>query len=127
MNIAVGVEDQPAAAEALARAYGCVVVLKSANTIVSDGVSTIDIDTGGVVLATAGSGDVLTGIIAGCLVQFGVGCSKNLLDAAVIGVKVHARAGQLFEAVNGNTGMIATDLLDSIPEAISSLKRESNG
>ena len=127
MNIAAEPDDQTTAAEALAQAYGCVVVLKSANTVVSDGVTTIEIDTGGVVLATGGSGDVLTGIIAGTLAQFGVGCSKNLVDAAVVGVHIHARAGQLFEAANGNTGMIATDLLCRIPEAISSLKRDSNG
>ena len=127
MNIDIDPEDQSAAAEALAQAYGCVVVLKSANTTVSDGVTTVEVDCGGVVLASGGSGDVLTGIIAGLLAQYGVDCGKNLIDAALLGVHVHARAGQIFEATNGNRGLIATDLLERVPEAISSLIKDSNG
>ena len=127
MNIDIDPADQRPAAEALAQAYGCVVVLKSANTVVSDGVRTEVLDCGGVVLATGGSGDVLTGIIAGILAQFGVGCNEHLFDAAVLGVHIHGKAGQLFESVSGDTGLLATDLLDSIPSAISALKSESNG
>ena len=127
MNVEVNPDDYSNSTEALAQAYGCVVVLKSATTFVSDGVKTVEIESGSVVLATSGSGDVLTGIISGLLVQFGVDCSNNLFDSAVLGVEVHARAGQLFETANGNAGLIATDLLERIPEAISSLKREFNG
>ena len=127
MKIDIDPEDQSTAAEALAQAYGCVVVLKSANTTVSDGVTTVEVDCGGVVLASGGSGDVLTGIIAGLLAQYGVDCGKHLFDAAILGVQVHARAGLIFEAVNGDCGLIATDLLERVPEAISSLKKDSNG
>ena len=127
MKIDVDPADQRSAAEALAQAFGCVVVLKSANTVVSDGVRTENLECGGVVLATGGSGDVLTGIIAGMLAQFGVNCNEHLFDAAILGVQIHARAGQMFESASGNTGMIATDLLESIPSAISVLKSESNG
>lgn len=127
MSIDVDPEDQATATEALAQVYGCVVVLKSENTVISDGVATVELDCGGVVLATGGSGDVLTGIIAGILVQFGVDCKKHLFDAAVLGVQIHARAGQLFESATGNTGLLATDLLERIPDAISSLKSESRG
>jgi NAD(P)H-hydrate epimerase len=127
MKIDIDPEDQSTAAEALAQAYGCVVVLKSTNTTVSDGVTTVEVDCGGVVLASGGSGDVLTGIIAGLLAQYGVDCGKHLFDAAILGVQVHARAGLIFEAVNGDCGLIATDLLERVPEAISSLKKDSNG
>ena len=127
MKIDIDPDDQSTAAEALAQAYGCVVVLKSANTTVSDGVTTVEVDCGGVVLASGGSGDVLTGIIAGLLAQYGVDCGKHLFDAAILGVQVHARAGLIFEAVNGDCGLIATDLLERVPEAISSLKKDSNG
>ena len=127
MKIDIDPEDQSTAAEALAQAYGCVVVLKSANTTVSDGVTTVEVDCGGVVLASGGSGDVLTGIIAGLLAQYGVDCGKHLFDAAILGVQVHARAGLIFEAVNGDCGLIATDLLERVPEAISSLIKDSNG
>lgn len=127
MKIDLDPEDQSAAAEALAQAYGCVVVLKSATTTVSDGVTTVEVDCGGVVLATGGSGDVLTGIIAGLLAQYGVDCGKHLFDAAILGVQIHARAGLILETVNGNCGLIATDLLKRVPEAISSLKKDSDG
>ena len=110
------------AAIALAQAYGCVVVLKSHLTVVTDGVNTHIDDQGSVVLATAGSGDVLTGIIAGLLVQYGVGCVDHVMDAAVLGVAIHAAAGNKYADLHGTSGMLATDLLLEIPDAISLLR-----
>ncbi|MEE2912463.1 MAG: NAD(P)H-hydrate dehydratase [Planctomycetota bacterium] len=127
MKIDPDLEDRSSAAEALAQAYGCVVVLKSSSTFVSNGVTTTEIDCGGVVLATGGTGDVLAGIIAGLLVQFGLDCSKNLFDAAVLGVRIHAKAGEIFESKYGDVGLLATDLLEGIPNAISLLKKECSG
>lgn len=121
LTSAVGIEAG-APAENLAQAYGCVVVLKSDTTTISDGVRTTTIDQGGVELATGGSGDVLTGIIAGLLVQFGIDCMSHLFDAAVLGVHVHALAGRAYMTHHGNAGMLATDLLESIPDVISSLR-----
>ena len=118
---ATGVSEN--AVEALAQALGCVVVLKSSTTHISNGVETIQDNSGSVVLATGGSGDVLSGIIAGLLSQFGVHCVEHLLQAAVLGVRVHAKAGELFASEFGNSGMLATDLLDRIPKAISTLKK----
>lgn len=109
-------------AEALAQAFGCVVVLKSHTTIVSDGVRTEELKEGGVELATGGSGDVLTGIIAGLIVQYGMDCIEHLFDAAVLGARVHAMAGESFAKEHGNTGMLATDLLERIPSAINLLR-----
>ena len=109
-------------AQALAQAYGCVVVLKNDVTDITDGVRTVEEREGSVVLATGGSGDVLTGIIAGILVQYGVDCVKHLFDAAVLGVRVHATAGESFAGDHGNTGMLATDLLARIPKAIATLR-----
>ena len=117
---AVGVNSD--SAESLAQAYGCVVVLKSDVTEISDGVQTVKVDDGSVVLATGGSGDVLAGIIAGILVQYGMDCTDHLFDAAMLGVRVHALAGQSFENEHGNTGMLATDLLTRIPKAIATLR-----
>jgi ADP-dependent NAD(P)H-hydrate dehydratase len=121
-RLAAAVEIVEESAEALARAYGCIVVLKSETTEVSDGVSTVLIDDGSVVLATGGSGDVLTGIISGILVQYGMDCVEHLFDAAVLGVRVHALAGESFAQESGNTGMLATDLLERIPNAIATLR-----
>lgn len=113
------VED---AAIALAQSYGCVVVLKSHITVITDGVNT-ELETAGqVVLATGGSGDVLTGIISGLLSQYGVGCTSHVLESAVLGVRVHAQAGNLYAQAHGTRGMLATDLLEQIPDAISSIR-----
>ena len=109
-------------AEALAQAYGCVVVLKSNVTHISDGVQTVVDESGSVVLATGGSGDVLSGIIAGILVQYGMDCIEHLFDSSVLGVRVHAIAGESYANDHGNTGMLATDLLTRIPNVISSLR-----
>jgi len=123
-SIDVDTSELSAAAASLAQAYGCVVVLKSSSTAISDGVKTVKVDRGGVVLATGGSGDVLSGIIAGILVQFGDSCVQHLMDAAVLGVHVHAMAGKTFDSTHGNAGMLATDLLERIPASISAMRSE---
>ena len=117
----VGIEADENA-QTLAQAYGCIVVLKSDTTAISDGVRTTTIEKGGVELATGGSGDVLTGIIAGLLAQFGIDCVSHLFDASVLGVHIHAMAGNSFATQHGNAGMLATDLLERIPDAIASLR-----
>jgi ADP-dependent NAD(P)H-hydrate dehydratase len=67
---AVTVAARPAAAELLAQRLGCVVVLKGAGTIVTDGHRTWTCTRGHACLATAGTGDVLAGVIAGLIAQF---------------------------------------------------------
>ena len=121
-GIQVDPKNVEEAAKALAQSYGCVVVLKSHMTVVTDGVQSHVNDDGSVVLATGGSGDVLAGIIAGLLVQFGVNCIDHLMDAAITGVAIHADVGNQFVKEHGSTGMIAPDMLLQIPDAISRLK-----
>ncbi len=122
MGVTVDASNQVESAEALAQAYGCIVVLKSDVTVISDGVRSVEESGGSVVLATGGSGDVLAGVIAGILVQFGMDCISHLFDAAVLGVRVHAQAGESFATEHGNTGMLAVDLLERIPSAIATLR-----
>lgn len=64
-------------------------------------------------MATAGSGDVLTGMIAGLVAQ-GVACR----DAAALGVSLHALAGEIAAKVETSYCLIATDLIHFLPEAI---------
>ena len=118
---AVGIQSE--SAEALAQAYGCVVVLKNHVTTISDGVRTECYEHGGVELATGGSGDILTGIIVGLLAQFGADCISHLFDAAVLGVYIHGSAGHSWVSEFGNRGMLATDLLERIPAATGTLHR----
>jgi len=68
-------------------------------------------------MATAGSGDILTGVITALL---GQGLSD--FNAAVLGVYVHGLAGDIAAEKMGQLGMITTDIIDSLPEAF--LKNE---
>jgi len=112
--------DRVGAARELARRSGSVVVLKGARTLVCDGIAGDDFvtinATGNPGLATAGSGDVLTGVIAGL-------CAQGLApgDAARLGVWVHGLAADLLVPELGQRGMTASDVADAIPWAMSEL------
>jgi ADP-dependent NAD(P)H-hydrate dehydratase / NAD(P)H-hydrate epimerase len=68
-------------------------------------------------LASAGTGDVLAGAIAGLLAQ-----GLSLFDSASLGVYLHARAGERVKDSLGDTGMLASDLLPELPRVIKELK-----
>lgn len=129
-------KSRPAAAEELARRLGCVVALKGARTVISDGVNTHINESGNVALATAGTGDVLTGVIAGFVAQFfkphlGMASKQvaaqqqgglSLFDCARLGVHVHGLAADAWAAKHGDAGMTALDLVDEIPEALRTMR-----
>lgn len=106
-----------AAGEAAVR-WGQVVVLKGARTVVAgpDG-DLLRSDVATPALATAGSGDVLAGVIGAFLAS---GCSP--LAAAGCGVAVHAAAGLIAEDRIGHAGVIARDLAALLPEAMEQLR-----
>lgn len=95
--------------------YNCILVLKGARTIVADpsGKIYINVASGNVGLATAGSGDVLTGMITALLAQ-----GLAPFDAAKYGVYLHGKAGDLAAKKFGKASMIATDIIDAIPKAL---------
>lgn len=102
-------------AEQAALRFGVVVVLKGARTVVATPEGRLWVNpTGNVGMATGGSGDVLTGVIAGLLAQEGMGAE----EAAVAGVYLHGLAGDLAAREKGMVGMIAGDILRYLPEAI---------
>ena len=72
-------------------------------------------------LASAGTGDVLAGAIAGLLAQ-----GMPSFDAASLGVLLHAQAGEMVKARLGDAGMLAGDLLPELPLAIKELKEKQN-
>jgi NAD(P)H-hydrate epimerase len=104
--------DREAAAARLA-ALGAVAVLKGAGTIVCDGERIYVNRTGNPGMATAGAGDVLTGMLA-ALVAGGM----PMFEAAVLAVWAHGRAGDLAAERLGILGMTALDLLGCLPEAL---------
>ena len=102
-----------------AQATGQVVVLKGAGTVVSDGRRLYVNKTGNPGMATGGSGDVLTGIIAALLGQ-----GLEPFAAAVAGVYLHGLAGDLAAKTLGQTSLIATDLIDYFPAAVTRLSAQ---
>ncbi len=99
-------QDRLDAVRTLAARFGGVAVLKGAGTLVAHATAVPWVcDAGNPGMATAGMGDVLTGVVAGILGQ----CRDPLLAAAA-GVLVHARAGDR-AAAGGERGLLATDVL----------------
>jgi ADP-dependent NAD(P)H-hydrate dehydratase len=104
-------ERQQQAAQ-LAKHTGTVVVLKGAGTVVTDGQKVYINKTGNPGMATAGSGDVLTGVITALI---GQGLSN--FDAAVMGVYIHGLAGDIAVEKIGQVSLMATDIIESLPDA----------
>ncbi|MDP4093047.1 MAG: NAD(P)H-hydrate dehydratase [Bacillota bacterium] len=99
------------------RKWNVITVLKGAGTIVASPDGRIFVNTtGNSGMATAGAGDVLTGIIAGL-----AGQGANLFDAAVAGVYLHGLAGDRTAKIKGEYGLIAGDIVRELPFAIKEL------
>lgn len=106
-------QDRIGAARAAADRYRCVVVLKGANSVVAspDGSAYI-IATGNPILATGGSGDVLTGMVAALLAQ-----GLPALEAAILGSGWHGLAGDVLAENLGQAGASPIDIVRAIPLA----------
>ena len=104
-------EARRTAALAAAQAWGQVVVLKGAKTVIAepDGTATVA-PFENPALASGGTGDVLSGVIGGLLAQ---GMAPG--PAARLGVFLHGTAGDLVRDRLGDAGLLASDLPDSIP------------
>lgn len=110
--------DRLSAARRLATAWRQVLVLKGANTIIADG-------SGGAVvspfanplLASAGTGDVLAGVIAGLLAQ---GLSPG--DAAGLAVYLHGASAETYRARYGDAGLLASELLPAVATVAADLR-----
>ena len=111
---------------ALARRLGCIVVLKGAGTVVSDGLRAWTCRAGHPCLATGGTGDVLAGVIAGLIAQQHADPRRDLFACVQAGVEAHARAGEAWAAAHkASGGMTPTDLGGCIPAEIERLRASS--
>ena len=109
--------DRIAATRGLASRLGCVVLLKGPTTVVADPEGEVLlVDHGDQRLATAGSGDVLSGIVATALA-----CGVDPLRAAAASAWVHAEAGQIQQP----WGLLAGDLVDALQQALAGLRSMS--
>jgi len=107
-------KDPLGCARSFARRYRCWVLLKGYRSVVASPEGKLWINsTGGPNLATAGSGDVLTGVIAGLLAQ---GMDKE--TAVLAGAFLHGRAGDLLAKRQGDRGTVASDVAKAIPQVI---------
>jgi ADP-dependent NAD(P)H-hydrate dehydratase len=95
-----------------AQADTLVVVLKGSGSVVSDGKRYYVNTTGNPGMATGGTGDVLTGVIAALLAQ-----KLPAFEAAQLGVFIHGVAGDIARDQNGETSLIAGDIVDALPDA----------
>lgn len=105
-------------AQEFSKKWNQVVVLKGANTIVTSAAGEIGLNPfANPVLSTAGTGDVLAGVISGMLSQ-----GLKPFDAASVGVYIHALAGEILKEKFGDAGALASDLLPILPIVIKQLK-----
>jgi NAD(P)H-hydrate epimerase len=113
---------EPSAAanqQAFSNRFGCVVIKKGVpNTITVPDREPIIIKTGNPGMATAGSGDVLTGILLGLTAQ-----GYNACHAATLGVYIHGWAGNLAAAALSQTSMTASDIIEYLPQVFLQLEQ----
>src|SRR5260370_18333853 len=103
----------------MAEGWQSFVILKGFNSIVAtpDGRAYVN-TTGNAGMATGGTGDVLTGMLAGLTAEFG---TKNWERVLGLGVYLHGLAGDVAAERVGEAPLVASDLIDALPEAYSRL------
>ena len=118
LSVAEIQSDRIGIARKFAREWHKTIVLKGAFTVITTPEEhTMVSPEANPGLASAGTGDVLAGAIAGLAAQ-----GLSLFDAATLGVYLHGKAGDMVKDIIGDTGMIATDLLPALPVVIKQLK-----
>lgn len=110
--------DRKKSAASIARRYGCVCVLKGAGTVISDGKRSVVNPTGNPGMATAGSGDVLAGVVAALSCVY-----ENIFDAAACAALIHGMAGDIAARKVSRTSLVASDILENLPAAFKRFER----
>jgi NAD(P)H-hydrate epimerase len=107
-------KDRLGVARKFAREHELIVVLKGYRTLVvrPDGEAWVNM-TGNPGMATGGTGDILTGMVAGMMAQN----PKNAMLAVIAAVHLHGLAGDVARETMGEHSLVATDLLAALPEA----------
>lgn len=110
-------------AREIAIRYAAVAVMKDHNTAVSDGSSRVYVNkSGNSGMATAGSGDVLSGIIVGILAQNARSEVKlSTFEATALGVYIHGLAGDAAALRLGEYSLMSSDIIDSISTVLKSI------
>jgi NAD(P)H-hydrate epimerase len=110
-------------ARKFAREHELIVVLKGHRTLIASPEGTTWVNpTGNPGMATGGTGDILTGVVAGLIAQH----PKQALEAATLAVYLHGLAGDLACESLGETSLVATDLLRFLPRAFARVRNEQS-
>jgi NAD(P)H-hydrate epimerase len=111
-------------ARKFAREHALIVVLKGHRTLVAAPDGTVWVNpTGNPGMATGGTGDILTGMVAGLIAQF----PGQTLLATALGVYLHGLSGDLALESVGENSLVATDLLRFLPQAFARVRRQNSG
>lgn len=115
LNVSVTeiVDNRKKYARITSQTFECITILKGHNTIITDGDVVYQNTTGNSALAKAGSGDVLTGIIAGLLAQ-----KMEIFEAGLLGIFLHGLAGDIASRDLTKYSVLATDIIKYVPQAI---------
>jgi NAD(P)H-hydrate epimerase len=107
-------------ARQFAREHELIVVLKGHRTLIASADGTVWVNpTGNAGMATGGTGDILTGMVAGLIAQH----PRNALEATALAVYLHGQAGDLARDALGERSLVATDLVRFLPEAFAAAGR----
>lgn len=111
-------EDKMEKVKSFSKKYNVIVVVKGAPTIIVDRETVYENSTGNQALASAGSGDVLTGIITGFLAQ-----NYTPIDAAILGVYLHGLTADIAVPETGHHAFIASDIIAYLGKAFLTLQK----
>ncbi|MEM7682477.1 MAG: NAD(P)H-hydrate dehydratase [Planctomycetota bacterium] len=106
-------EFRPGAAQEMARRCRCVVLLKGKHSVATNGDAVYINTSGNAALATAGTGDVLTGVIAALMAR-----GMSAMDAASLGAYAHGSAADRWAEKRGPSGLLARELADLVAGAL---------
>ncbi len=110
-------------ARTFAREHQLILVLKGHRTLIAQPDGTVWVNTtGNPGMATGGTGDILTGMIAGFIAQN----PERILDAVLAAVHLHGLAGDVARETVGEHSLVATDLLKALPEAFRRAREQAN-
>lgn len=116
-------KDPSGTAAAYSKAHGCVTVLKNHVTYISSPSGDVFINRSGhPAMAKAGSGDVLTGVIAGMTAVTGA----DVFGSAAAGTYIHGRAGTISAQQKGAHSVLARDIAENVSEALKEIEHEQN-
>ncbi len=115
-------EDRINAARNFAREHELIVVLKGHRTLIAQPDGEVWVNTtGNPGMATGGTGDILTGMVAGFVAQN----PKQIFEAVIAAVYLHGFAGDVACEVTGEHSLVATDLITALPEAFRRVRQLS--